>query len=188
MFNLNIFKIFRKLKKSKKDPPSLFVKKSKISGKGVFTSIPIKKGQTICFLTGKVLTIEEMIKTVDSGKEKGSDPLGIDDETYLDLDELFRNINHSCNPNSYIKGKNQLVALKDIKTGEEINFDYSTTMNDNEEKINQSGSILWTCKCRCGSKSCRGIINQFKTLPKKKQNFYLKNKFAPDFILRNFSR
>ncbi|MFA7707913.1 MAG: hypothetical protein WCX73_03105, partial [Candidatus Pacearchaeota archaeon] len=70
--------------------------------------------------------------------------------------------------------------------GEEIFFDYSTTMHDNEKKINKLNGILWTCKCKCGSENCRKIIHQFKTLPKERQEFYLKNKFAPDFILKEF--
>jgi len=76
--------------------------------------------------------------------------------------------------------------LRDIKVGEEITYDYSTTMNDNEEKIKKAGRNLWTCKCNCGSKNCRGIIDQFKTLSAKTQRFYIINKFAPDFMLKHF--
>lgn len=93
-----------------------------------------KKGQTICFLEGELCSLDEILKRVDEGKEEPSDPLGIDEEQYLDLNELSRTFNHSCNPNSFIKGKNELVALRDIKKGEEITFDYSTTMDDNEKK------------------------------------------------------
>jgi uncharacterized protein len=164
----------------------LEIKKSKIAGNGVFAIKEIKKYRTVCFLTGELCTLEEALKRINEGKEKPSDPLGVDDEEYLDLDELPRTFNHSCNPNSYIKGKNELVALKDIKIGEEITYDYSTTMNDNEEKIKKSGRNLWTCKCHCGSKNCRGIIDQFKTLPLKIKNYYISNRFMPDFMLKHF--
>jgi hypothetical protein len=166
----------------------LEIKKSKVSGKGVFAIKNFKKFETICFFQGEVMTIDEMIKRVDEDKEGESDSLGIDDELYLDLDELSRSFNHSCNPNAFIRGKNELVALRNIKEGGEITFDYSTTMNDNEEKIKNEGKggELWTCKCKCGSKNCRKIIHQFKTLPQETQEFYLKNNFAPDFVLRNF--
>lgn len=162
------------------------IKKSKIAGNGVFAIKEITGGQTIYFLNGELCTLYEMLKRVDEGKEEPSDPLEVEDEEYLDLDEISRTFNHSCNPNSYIRGKNELVALKDIKIGEEITFDYSTTMNDNEEKIKNAGRALWTCKCHCGSKNCRGIIDQFKTLPEKIQNFYINNKFMPDFMLKHF--
>ncbi|MCX6749683.1 MAG: SET domain-containing protein [Candidatus Pacearchaeota archaeon] len=166
----------------------LEIKKSKVSGKGVFADNNINKFQTICFLEGEVMNIKEMIKRVDDEKERGSDSLGIDDEVYLDLDELSRTFNHSCNPNAFIMGKNELVALKNIKKGEEITYDYSTTMNDNEEKIKNEGDggELWTCKCRCGSDNCRNVIDQFKTLPKETRAFYIRNKFMPDFMLKKF--
>jgi SET domain-containing protein len=164
----------------------LEIKKSKVSGKGVFTNKDFKKFEHICFLEGEVITIEEMIKRVDEGKEGESDPLGIDDEIYLDLEELSRTFNHSCNPNAFIRGKNELVSLKDIKKGEEITYDYSTTMDDNEEKIKETGAELWTCECKCGSNNCRKIIHQFKTLPQETKSFYIENNFMPDFMLRNF--
>jgi len=162
------------------------IKKSKISGKGVFTDKGIMKGQTICFLKGEICSLDEMIKRVKGGREEPSDPLGINEEQYIDLDEFSRTFNHSCDPNAFIKGKNELVALRNIKKGEEITYDYSTTMNDNEDKIIKAGRTLWTCKCNCKEKNCRGLIDQFKTLPDKMKEFYIKNKFAPDFILKRF--
>ena len=162
------------------------IRKSKIAGNGVFALKKIAKDQTICFLTGELCSLDEIIKRCNEGKEEPSDPLGVEDEKYLDLEEVSRTFNHSCNPNSFIRGKNELVALKDIKIGGEITYDYSTTMNDNEEKIKKAGRELWTCKCHCGVKNCRGIIDQFKTLPKEKQNFYICNKFLPDFMLKHF--
>ena len=61
-------------------------------------------------------------------------------------------------------------------------------MNDNEKKIKKAGGSLWTIKCKCGAKNCRGIIDQFKTLPKKQKEFYIRNKYAPDFILKEFGK
>lgn len=165
----------------------LKVKKSKIAGKGVFAASDIEQGKTICFFQGEEINLDEMIRRVDEGLENGSDPLGIGEELYLDLDELSRTFNHSCNPNAFIKGKNELIAIREIKSGEEINYDYSTTMNDNKEKIEKSGGALWTCKCKCGADNCRKVIDQFIKLPISFQEIYLKNKFAPDFILEKFA-
>ncbi len=165
----------------------LFIEDSLIAGKGVFARKSLKKFQTICFLNGEEMSLKEMIRKVDEGKENGADPLEVEDDIYLDLEEFARTFNHSCNPNAFVRGKNELVAIRKIKTGEEITYDYSTTMNDNKEIIEENGGKLWTCECNCGSKNCRKIIDQFKTLPIKTQKYYLKNKFAPDFILRKFS-
>ncbi len=162
------------------------VKKSKIAGNGVFANKKIKSGHTVCFLNGELCSLDEIIERINKGIEEPSDPLGVEEEKYLDLDELSRTFNHSCNPNSFIRGKNELVALKNIDEGEEITYDYSATMGDNEEKIKKAGRELWTCKCNCGNSNCRGTINQFKTLPEKVQNYYIKNKFMPDFMLKKF--
>ncbi len=68
-------------------------------------------------------------------------------------------INHSCNPNSGLIIKNEkvnLIAIKNIKNGKEITYDYSTTINEDN----------WKMRCNCGSKICRKIIKDFKYLPK----------------------
>jgi len=70
---------------------------------------------------------------------------------------------------------------------QEITYDYSTTMNDNKKIIEESGGRLWTMKCKCKNETCRGIIDQFKTLPNEVKTFYIKNKFVPDFIINKFS-
>jgi len=56
-------------------------------------------------------------------------------------------INHSCDPNSWLEGLN-LVARRDIKKGEQITMDYSTFCCDNLE----------TFQCKCKSKDCRGTV------------------------------
>jgi len=165
---------------------NLIVKASSIAGSGVFAEKDFKAGELIHVMQGKLGTLEEMIELVNQGKEEPSDPLGVDDEVYLDLDELSRSFNHSCDPNAYIRGKYDLVAMRDIKTGEEINYDYSTTMNDNAKKIAASGRTVWTEKCHCGAKICRGIIDQFKTLPIERQRYYVEHKYMPDFVWEKF--
>ncbi len=159
---------------------------SEIAGAGNVANRVIEKNETIGFFEGEICTLEEIIKKVNDSQEESSDPLAIDEELYIDLDEKYRLFNHSCSPNSYIKGKNEMIAIRRIEIGEEITFDYSTTMHYPEEKIIASGHQLWTCDCLCGSKNCRGIIDQFKTLTTKEQAFYLENKYMPDFMLQIF--
>jgi len=164
------------------------IRESNISGKGVFAISLIKKGERICFMRGELMDIDEMIARVDNDLEEGSDPLGVDDEKYIDMEELYRCINHSCSPNAFLRGLNELVALRDIQKDEEIFYDYSTTMDDNREKIEVNGGELWDMECKCGSKNCRGIIDQFRTLPPELQEYYTKNKLVQDFILRKFAK
>ena len=54
-------------------------------------------------------------------------------------------VNHSCDPNAGLVGQIVLVALRDIKVGEEICFDYATS----------DGSPYDEFECGCGSRLCR---------------------------------
>lgn len=164
------------------------IRLSPISGQGVFASRLIRKGENVAVLHGETCTLEEMLHRVSAGSEASSDSLQIDDETYLDLDETSRTFNHSCDPNTYISGSSTLISLRDIQPGEEITYDYSTTMDDNEEKIRQlAGRPAWSSPCRCGAQHCRGVIDQFKRLPKEIRQTYLRVKHLPDFMLRKFT-
>jgi SET domain-containing protein len=163
------------------------VRKSGIQGSGVFALQEIKMGETVHFMEGEICTFEEIVNRVNEGQETQSDPFEFAKEIYLDLDETSRTFNHSCNPNLFIKGKFELIALRSIEKGEEFTYDYSTTMNYNEEKFLNFGQELWTCTCNCGSENCRGIIDQFKTLPKTRQEYYIENKFMPDFMIEQFN-
>ncbi len=55
--------------------------------------------------------------------------------------------NHSCNPNTCFDGLN-VLATRDIKTGEELTLDYTQFLDENMEPF----------QCQCGSHNCRGLI------------------------------
>lgn len=162
------------------------ITRSGIAGKGVFATQPIPDGEVVRQFTGTSYDLRGILAIIDAGEEAGADPLGVDDDEYLDLDETSRTFNHSCEPNCYLRGRSTLVALRDIAPGEELTYDYSTTMNDDEVLLEETGHEKWTCPCHCGSTHCRGIIDQFATLPAARQQFYLRRGYAPDFILRAF--
>ncbi|DAZ94112.1 TPA: hypothetical protein N0F65_008976 [Lagenidium giganteum] len=68
-------------------------------------------------------------------------------------------VNHSCNPNArLVVSENTpevaFVAIRDIKEGENLSFDYSTSEWNMDEKFD----------CRCGSPNCRGHIGGAKYL------------------------
>ena len=86
------------------------IKQSTIAGYGDFALERISKGRTICFLEGESYTLDEVLKRVNEGKEEPSDFLQVEDEQYLHLYEIYRIFNHSCNPNAFVRGKNELIA------------------------------------------------------------------------------
>lgn len=162
--------------------------KSGIEGNGILAVKKIKKNQTIYYFTGERITFDEAVRRANDRSDISSDFLYINADECIDLDILPKMANHSCNPNSYIKGEIQLIAMRDIQKGEEITFDYSTTMDYDHERIKKAGIAPWTCKCNCRSPNCRGIIDEFKTLPPETQEFYIKNKYLPDFIQNKFGK
>ena len=86
------------------------------------------------------------------------------------IDDL---INHSCAPNAGLRfgdGDVFLTAIRDIEAGEEIAWDYSTTLSDPS----------WQMVCACGAVGCRGIIGAFETLtPERQEWFRARNLVAP---------
>ena len=81
-------------------------------------------------------------------------------------------INHSCEPNCYIKMKSIVVkdvyAQRDIEKGEELTYDYAATAVD---KFNGNG--FWIMNCQCGSKYCRvEVTGDFLEMPETWQRKY----------------
>ncbi len=103
-----------------------------------------------------------------------ADGLQIGVDRYLDLVEPGRLANHSCRPNCGVFDNRRLRALCDIPSGEELTFDYSTTISDG-----------WTMPCGCGVSECRGTVRAFATLPKALRDRYRVLGCVSGFILRD---
>jgi uncharacterized protein len=73
-----------------------------------------------------------------------------------------RYVNSSCDPNTFVKTVGQVravVALRPIRRGEEITYDYI---------LNCHGGVRWSCGC--GAALCRGQVPEsFFDLPKAEQ-------------------
>lgn len=70
-------------------------------------------------------------------------------------------LNHSCEPNAGIKNNRHLVAMRPIKKGEEIVFDYAMNNIDG-----------WKMECECGSKNCRKVVLTFDALDNETKEKY----------------
>lgn len=152
----------------------LEIKKVKNKGQGIFTKKSFAKGELVHVLTGDRLTSKQMDVRVEQGLETCDDPFQISRRMYLDLDELSRCFNHSCDPNCGVRQENKLFALRDIAPGEELTFDYSTTVPRYKS--------WWKMKCRCGSTNCRKVISSYNTIPKAQLEKYLRLKVLPLWI------
>lgn len=150
-------------------------------GKGVFAIEDIKKGEKIHILSGEVISFDESIRRIKLGNESQTDSLQIGIETDIDLDEISRTFNHSCDPNAGLRKTSELFAIKDIKKGDEITYDYSATVGPNIP------SSLWEMKCHCGSKICRKIIGNVLSIPKDQLNKYKELDSLQEYIKKELN-
>lgn len=130
--------------------PKIEVRSDTLSGRGVVAIQDIDKDEIVAIKSGHIITREQIEKaTADAGDLA----LQIDDEFYIspttpdEVKDMSVFINHSCDPNVGFRGQVVYVALRDIKSGEELCHDYSMERSDDYE-----------LDCRCGSPLCRGKI------------------------------
>ena len=130
--------------------PKAAIRDSHTHGRGMFAVGPIAVGDVVLRWGGTVFTQAD----IDAGKAKPgtiailhtglflADPAdsGVADDYHL---------NHSCDPNLWMRDEITLIARRDVSPGEELTADYG----------------LWECDpsyqlepCRCGLPLCRGRV------------------------------
>ena len=130
------------------------VKKSNIDKRGLYASKNIKTGEKIIEYIGRLISKKEAETNSKFDNKKDIYLFNINEKWDLDGDYRWntaRLINHSCNPNCEVEGKGLklwIVAIKDIKKGEELSYDYGFSYDDDYKDY----------PCRCGAKSCAGYI------------------------------
>lgn len=134
--------------------PKAEVRRSSVDKKGVFAKKLIKKDEIISVFGGLIIT-EKKYKKLEKKDFKNIKhyALKVADDFYLvsskkgrlEVDDFF---NHSCNPNAGFNGHLLVVAMRSIKPGEEIVYDYAMTDCDKDDYF----------KCNCGAKNCRKVI------------------------------
>lgn len=136
--------------------PTIEIKDSPIQGKGLFTKVPIKKGEPVWISKGtepvkeKIYTEEEFKAfqkwCIENDKEWDAVALGDDRHRAAVADRANHPENygnHSCDPNL----DKDHVALRDINAGEELTLDYA--------QFSEKG---WAMQCNCGTDNCRSIV------------------------------
>lgn len=126
------------------------------SFKTVVANSPIGKGETIILFSGNRSAVANKYSLQISETEHLS-PYSSDRDDPL---SIWQFLNHSCSANCYIDyNKIALVALTDIKEGEEVRFNYNTTEFE----------IATPFICNCNSLNCYGEIKGFRYLPRAEQ-------------------
>lgn len=144
------------MKNLRSSPASLQVRDTRRYGNGVFALSDIPQGHVIHVLTGDTITLDEFVRTVNSGQHRLDDPLQVGAKTFIALDDFSRTFNHCCNPNAGLRKRSELFALRPIRSGEQITYDYSSTI----------APTVWRMNCLCGAGNCRKIIGDVRTIPR----------------------
>jgi len=139
------------------------------TGLGVFVRRAYRAGEPILEFRGAVV---DFPFTLGQGDREG-DALQIGPGVYLDLEGTGRLVNHSCIPNAGVRDRVVLVAARDLEPGEEVLYDYSTTMDEDH----------WTLECRCGQPACRGLVRDFKWLTPDRKVDLIRRDLVPPFIV-----
>ncbi|HKC81670.1 MAG TPA: SET domain-containing protein [Gemmatimonadaceae bacterium] len=118
-------------------------------GRGVFAAQAISAGSLVAKIGGRLCHTADIPDGYDAVQVGDDDWLCSDGTRIDDL------INHSCDANvGFLTGEPELYAIRNIAAGEEICWDYSTS-------INETG---WRMECECGSHKCRSAVLPFSEL------------------------
>lgn len=126
------------------------VGRSRIQGRGLFASAGLPARRKLGELGGELITEREARRRARGRASVMIVEFG--DGTALDATRTgspFRFVNHSCEPNAYMRlyrGRVEFYSLRAIEAGEELTCNYGETHHD--------GRLA----CRCGSRRCKGRL------------------------------
>ena len=168
---------------SKKSPASTLApiqgrriqtRRSGVHGKGVFALTDFAEGETIIEYVGEIISWKEALR------RHPHDPTDPNHTFYFHIDETHvidakyggnssRWINHSCKPScepDEVGGRVFIKAIRDIKAGEELNYDYGLVIDAPLTK-----KLKLEYPCWCGAKKCRGtLLSSTSEFPKDKKS------------------
>mmetsp|Transcript_4433 Transcript_4433/g.6469 ORF Transcript_4433/g.6469 Transcript_4433/m.6469 type:complete len:179 (+) Transcript_4433:88-624(+) len=150
--------------------------KSRIHGWGVFADEGINAGDLIVEYRGELIgnaVADKREKEYEKAKIGSDYMFRIDNNIVCDATKqgnVARFINASCSPNCYTKiitmngcQRIAIYAQRDIKSGEELCYDYKFPLEYDEKK---------RIECHCTSPDCRGFMNwdkKYVVIPKENE-------------------
>jgi SET domain-containing protein len=144
------------------------VRRSGVHGKGVFALQDLAEGETLFEYVGEVISWDE---AQDRHPHDPSDPnhtfyFHVNEDRVIDAlhgGNSSRWINHSCNPNCEADEEHDRIyikALRNIKAGEELNYDYGLIIDEP-----YTPKLKAEYPCWCGSPHCRKTLLAPKRRP-----------------------
>jgi uncharacterized protein len=126
------------------------VRLSPIHGKGLFAKTDINAGEIVAMKGGYIFTRSQwrnVQSTLSPAEIPIAEDLFIAPSNPNEFNGSMVYSNHSCDPNVAVQGQIAFVAMRDIRSGEELTHDWATTDDDEHEM-----------QCRCGSPECRRVV------------------------------
>lgn len=145
--------------------PWFEIRRSGIQGRGAFAVTTIPKGTRIIEYTGERISHAEADKRYDDEAMGRHHTFLFIATTRTVVDARLEGseakyINHACDPNCEAvidRGRIFIEAVKRIRAGEELVYDYSYGRDGTETAADER-----RYRCKCGSKKCRGSILESK--------------------------
>lgn len=143
-------------------------------GKAVFAIQAIEAGSTIMPFRGEPILATQLPRVYCGPTDRY---MQIAHDLYLGPSGCADDyVNHSCEPNTGVRFTDNglfLEALRFIRPGEEIVWDYSTTMHGSN----------WFMRCECRAPSCRRYVGDFSSIPTSQAAYYLRTGIVAPFIV-----
>jgi len=150
----------------------IVIRNSKVHGRGVYAARPIKAGERVVEYRGERISWREADRRPPSDPDDPNHTFFFslsDGKTVIDASvggNAARFINHACDPNCESEesddGRVYIEAVRDIRAGEELNYDYGLIV---DERL--TPKLKKEHECRCGSPKCRGTMLALKPRRKK---------------------
>ena len=135
------------------------VRRSAIAGLGAFAICDITKGTRIVEYTGECISTAEAARR--ARRRKRVVFFEVSSRTMIDAavgGGPAKRMNHSCEGNcdtfATVRGRIIIAAIRDIKAGEELTYDYRLQLE--EEATLAAAQKRYPC--RCGAPRCRGTM------------------------------
>ena len=130
--------------------PKTMIRPSPIEGKGLFARRPIQQFEIVAIKGGHILDRRALARVknrIACAYVQIADGFFIGATTAAEVRRNKIFLNHSCAPNVGILGQIIFVAMRDIRAGEELTYDWAMEEN-----------VPAKTRCRCGVAACRGWL------------------------------
>ncbi|HET7016370.1 MAG TPA: SET domain-containing protein-lysine N-methyltransferase [Streptosporangiaceae bacterium] len=134
--------------------PDVEVRRSPISGRGLFATASIAVGTVVSRLGGRLVSTQALQDLFSAAARDPCRPYidsitaGADLHLVLPPRRPNGYGNHSCDPNLWWVGSYELAARRNLAAGEELTNDYAASTAEPD----------FAMECSCGSPLCRTII------------------------------